>query len=107
MKGQLPYHGLVLNVIYWLADHAILPGDDVILPGGEPAGIINKYQIEIDQAERHLRVRIVVQDTLGHQELVEIRVDHRAHDRVDLERVVVDTGGNVGHRRARPLRLAR
>ncbi len=53
MKGQLPYHGLVLNVIYWLADHAILPGDDVILPGGEPAGIINKYQIEIDQAERH------------------------------------------------------
>ena len=33
-------------------EEAVYLGDRVILLGGEPAGIINEYQIEIDRAER-------------------------------------------------------
>jgi hypothetical protein len=44
-----------------------------------------------------VRVRIVAKHRLAHQQLVEIGVDQRPHDRVDLPLVVVDTGGDVDH----------
>ena len=36
---------------------------------------------------------------LAHQELVEIRIDERPHDRVDLPFVVPDAGGDIDHGR--------
>ena len=44
-----------------------------------------------------LRVAVAAEDRLRHQQLVEVRVEHRADDRVDLPGVVVDAGGDVGH----------
>ena len=44
------------------------------------------------------RVAMAPEDRLRHQELVEIGVDHRAHDRVDLPGVIVDPGRDVDHR---------
>ena len=51
----------------------------------------------VDDAERDPRVLVAAIDRLRHQQLVEIRVQHRADDRVDLPGVVVDAGGDVGH----------
>ena len=51
----------------------------------------------VDDAEGDTRVPVPPEDRLRHQQLVEIGVDHRAHDRVDLPGVVVDAGGDVGH----------
>ena len=44
-----------------------------------------------------LRVAMAAEDRLRHQQLVEVRIQHRADDRVDLPGVVVDAGGDVGH----------
>ncbi len=51
----------------------------------------------VDQAEGHLRVGAVPQHRLGHQELVEIGVDQRPDDRVDLPAVIPDPCSDVGH----------
>ena len=52
----------------------------------------------VDQAEPDHRVGPVAKDRLAHQQLVEIRVDQRPHDGVDLPFVVIDAGGDIGHR---------
>src|SRR5262249_58847322 len=51
----------------------------------------------IDNAEGDLDMAVAAEDRLRHQQLVEIGVEHRAHDRVDLPVMIVDAGGNVGH----------
>ncbi len=51
----------------------------------------------VDDAEGDLRVLVAPEDRLRHQELVEIRVEHGAHDRIDAPLVVIDAGGDVGH----------
>ena len=48
-------------------------------------------------AEGHLGVGLVAENRLAHQQLVEIGVDQRADDRVDLPVVIVDAGGDVDH----------
>ena len=40
---------------------------------------------------------VVAEHRLAHQQLVEIRVDERADDRVDLPFVVPDAGGDIDH----------
>jgi hypothetical protein len=52
-------------------------------------------------AEGDLDVAMAAEDRLRHQELVEIGVDHRPHDRVDLPGVIVDPRRDVDHRRLR------
>jgi hypothetical protein len=49
-------------------------------------------------AEGDLDVPVTAKDRLRHQELVEVRIEHGPHDRVDLPGVVVDPGGDVHHR---------
>jgi hypothetical protein len=44
-----------------------------------------------------LRVGLVAKHRLAHQQLVEIGVDQRPDDRVDLPFVVVDPGGDIDH----------
>jgi hypothetical protein len=51
----------------------------------------------VDEGKGDLRVRLVAEHRLAHQELVEIRVDEGADDRVDLPFVVVDAGGDIDH----------
>ena len=53
----------------------------------------------VDQRKGHLRIRTVPKHGLTHQQLVEIRVDQRPHDRVDFPFVVIDAGGDVDHLR--------
>ena len=53
----------------------------------------------VDQAEADRGFGIVVQDALRHQQLVEVRVDHGPHDRVDLESVIIDACCDVSHER--------
>ena len=56
----------------------------------------------VDDPEGHARVAVTPEDHLRHQELVEIGVEHRADDRIDLPGVVVDPGRDVGHGPQRP-----
>jgi hypothetical protein len=49
-------------------------------------------------AEGDLHVAVALPDRLRHEQLVEIGVDHRADDRIDLPSVIVDAGGDVDHR---------
>ena len=51
----------------------------------------------VDEGEGDGRVRLVAEHRLTHQELVEIRVDQRPDDRVDLPFVIVDAGGDIHH----------
>ena len=51
----------------------------------------------VQQRELDRRLRPVPKDRLAHQELVEVRVDQRPDDRVDLPAVVPDTGGDIDH----------
>jgi hypothetical protein len=51
----------------------------------------------VDEGEGDIGVGPVAEHRLAHQELVEIRVDEGADDRVDLPLVVVDAGGDVDH----------
>src|SRR6185295_15814580 len=53
----------------------------------------------VENPERDLRVAVAAEDRLAHQQLVEIRIEHRAHDRIDLPVVVLDAGGDIGHGR--------
>ena len=54
-------------------------------------------QVAVYQAEPHQRVRPIAENRLAHQELVEIGVDQRPHNRVDLPFVVIDPGGDIDH----------
>ena len=58
----------------------------------------------VDQAELDLDVGVAAEHRLQHQELVEVGVEQRAHDRVDAPAVVVHPGRDVGHA---PIRRAR
>src|SRR5215203_5589289 len=49
-------------------------------------------------AERHLHVPMATKNRLRHQQLVEIRIQNRPDDRVDLPGMVVDAGRDVHHR---------
>ena len=49
-------------------------------------------------AERDLHVPMATKDRLRHQELVEVRIQHRPDDRIDLPGMVVDPGRDVRHR---------
>ena len=51
----------------------------------------------VDQREGDLGVGFVAEHGLAHQEFVEIGVDERPHDGVDLPFVVPDAGGDIGH----------
>src|SRR5215467_15006805 len=53
----------------------------------------------IENAEGDLHMAVTAEDRLRHQQFVEIGVEHRAHDGVDLPVMIVDAGGNVGHGR--------
>src|SRR6516225_3140808 len=53
----------------------------------------------VENAEGDLDMAVAAEDRLRHQQLVEIGVEHRAHDGVDLPVMIVDAGGNVGHGR--------
>jgi hypothetical protein len=49
----------------------------------------------VGEGEAHVHVRIPKVDELVHQELVEIRVEQRAHDRIDMVAVVEGALGEV------------
>src|SRR5262249_486062 len=51
----------------------------------------------VEDAEGDAGILVAPEDRLRHQQLVEIRIEHRAHDRVDLPGVAVDASGDVGH----------
>ena len=51
----------------------------------------------VDDPEGHPRLAVATVDHLRHEQLVEIGIEHRADDRVDLPGVIVDPGGDVGH----------
>ena len=51
----------------------------------------------VDDAEGDLGRAMPPEDCLRHQELVEIGIQHRPHDRVDFPIVIVDAGGDIGH----------
>src|SRR6056297_1532264 len=53
----------------------------------------------VDEREGDARVWPVAEHRLAHQELVEIGIDERPNDRVDLPFVVPDTGGDIDHAR--------
>ena len=55
----------------------------------------------VNDAEGDAHVAMAAEDRLRHQQLVEVGIQHRADDRVDLPGVVVDAGGDVGHALAR------
>ena len=50
----------------------------------------------VDELESHPALAVQLPDHLQHQKLIEIRIEQRAHDRVDAERVVVNAGGEIG-----------
>ena len=50
----------------------------------------------VDQREGRLHLRVDPADHLQHQKLVEIRIQDRANDRIELPGVVVDPLGDVG-----------
>ncbi|MNV98994.1 hypothetical protein D3C71_1943100 [compost metagenome] len=50
----------------------------------------------VDQREGRVHIRIELPDHLQHQQLVEIRVEQAAHDRVELPGMVIDTPGDIG-----------
>jgi len=52
----------------------------------------------VDQRKRRVDFRIKLPDHLQHQQLVEIRVDQAADDRVKFPGMIVDTGGYIGLR---------
>src|SRR5215467_14877938 len=54
----------------------------------------------IENAEGDLHMAVAAEDRLRHQQLVEVGIEHRAHDGVDLPVVIVDAGGDVGHGRS-------
>src|SRR5215470_4039251 len=54
----------------------------------------------IENAEGDLDMAVAAEDRLRHQQLVEIGVEHRAHDGIDLPVMIVDAGGDVGHGRS-------
>ena len=49
----------------------------------------------VDQPEGRVDVGRSVPDHLQHQELVEIGIEQRPHDRVDAEAVIVDAGRDI------------
>ena len=51
----------------------------------------------VEDAKCDLGVAVAAENRLAHQQLVEIGVEHRAHDGIDLPVVIVDAGGDVGH----------
>ena len=55
----------------------------------------------VEDAEGDLGIAVAAKDRLRHQQLVEVGVEHRAHDGIDLPVVIVDAGGDVGHGRYR------
>ena len=59
--------------------------------------------VAVDQAEGDRRVRRAAQDRLAHQQLVEVGIDERADDRVDLPLVDPNPGGDVDHGSLRPV----
>ena len=50
----------------------------------------------VDELESHPALAVQPPDHLQHQQLIEIRIEQRAHDRIDAERVIVDAGGEIG-----------
>ncbi|MNL35039.1 hypothetical protein D3C87_1570470 [compost metagenome] len=58
---------------------------------GEPHGLG-----AVDQREGRVHIRIELPDHLQHQELVEIRIEQAAHDRVELPGMIVDAPGDIG-----------
>src|SRR5262245_35744680 len=63
--------------------------------------------LAVDQRECGVDLGVEPPDHLQHQELVEIRVEQRAHDRIELPGVVVDPPGDIGLRHNASLELAR
>jgi hypothetical protein len=55
----------------------------------------------IDELERDATIRVLLPDHLQHQKLIKIRIEQRAHDRVDAERVIIDARGEIGDHGAR------
>ena len=55
----------------------------------------------VDQRKRRVDLRIELPDHLQHQELVEIRIDQAADDRVEFPGMIMDTGGYIGLRHTR------
>ena len=49
----------------------------------------------VDQAEGDLGVRAIAKHGLAHQEFIEIRINQRPDNRIDLPFVVPDSGGDV------------
>ena len=74
------------DVVKLLAQFAFV--DDV----GKPDGFG-----PVDQGKGDLGVRVVPKHRLAHQQLVEIRIDERPHDRVDLPFVVPDSCCDIDH----------
>ncbi|MNF02816.1 hypothetical protein D3C80_2020220 [compost metagenome] len=52
----------------------------------------------VDQREGRIDIRIELPDHLQHQELVEIRVQQAAYDRVEFPGMIVDAPGDIGLR---------
>ena len=67
------------------------------LAGIDDVGEAHARRAVLD-AEGDLHVAVALPDRLRHEQLVEIGVDHRADDRIDLPSVIVDAGGDVDHR---------
>ena len=51
----------------------------------------------VDEAEGDVRVGLVAKDRLAHQQLIEIRVDQGADDRIDLPLAIISAGGDINH----------
>ena len=51
----------------------------------------------VDQAEGDTRIGPVPKDRLAHQQFVEIGVDERPDDRIDLPFVIIDARGDIDH----------
>ena len=51
----------------------------------------------VDEGKGDLRLRFVAKHGLAHEQFVEIRVDHGAHDRVDFPGVVINAGCDIDH----------
>ncbi len=54
----------------------------------------------VDERKRRVDFRIEFPDHLQHQQLVEIRIDQAADDRIEFPGVIVDTGCYIGLRHA-------
>ena len=51
----------------------------------------------VDQGKRDMRVWVITEHRLTHQQLVKVSVNQRPDDRVDLPFVVPDPRGDIGH----------